>query len=91
MNYLVIPAYQPDQKLLKLVNKLREKCNFSIIVVDDGSSEDCQAIFEKLDGLATVLHHETNLGKGGALKTAYTYIQEQGQYGTVITAASKRE
>ena len=86
MNYLVIPAYQPDQKLLKLVQKLREKCDFSIIVVDDGSSEECQAIFEKLDGLATVLHHEVNLGKGGALKTAYTYIQEQGQYGTVITA-----
>ena len=57
MNYLVIPAYQPDQKLLKLVKKLREKCDFSIIVVDDGSSEDCQAIFEKLDWLATVLHH----------------------------------
>ena len=86
MNYLVIPAYQPDQKLLKLVQKLREKCDFSIIVVDDGSSEECQAIFEKLNGLATVLHHEVNLGKGGALKTAYTYIQEQGQYGTVITA-----
>ena len=68
------------------MKKLREKCDFSIIVVDDGSSEECQAIFEKLDGLATVLHHEVNLGKGGALKTAYTYIQEQGQYGTVITA-----
>ena len=46
MNYLVIPAYQPDQKLLKLVQKLREKCDFSIIVVDDGSSEECQAILK---------------------------------------------
>lgn len=42
MNYLVTSAYQPDQKLLKLVKKLREKCDFSIIVVDDGSSEDCK-------------------------------------------------
>ena len=44
MNYLVIPAYQPDQKLHKLVH-LRENVTSPIIVVDDGSSEGLPSDF----------------------------------------------
>ena len=86
MNYIVIPAYQPDNKLIKLIEKIHEKSNFHILVIDDGSSSKCQKIFDKAEQYATVLRHEVNQGKGQALKTAFSYIQDQNIYGTVVTA-----
>ena len=58
MNYLIIPAYQPDLNLVKLVRLVHAKSDLHIIVVDDGSDADKKVIFDKLDGLATVLTHE---------------------------------
>ena len=45
MNYLVIPAYEPDYNLIKLIEKIHHRSNFYIIVIDDGSSAECQDIF----------------------------------------------
>ena len=86
MNYIVIPAYQPDNKLIKLIEKIHEKSDFRILVIDDGSSSKCQNIFDKAEQYATVLRHQVNQGKGQALKTAFDYIQQQNSYGTVVTA-----
>ena len=86
MNYLIIPAYQPDLNLVKLVRLVHAKSDLNIIVVDDGSDADKKVIFDKLDGLATVLTHEHNQGKGQALKTAYAYILERGTYRSIVTA-----
>ena len=75
---IVIPAYQPDEKLTGVVNTLISKTNFPIVIVDDGSRADCQPIFAALSDLplVTVLHHEVNRGKGAAMKTAFQYIYE---------------
>ena len=86
MNYLIIPAYQPDLNLIKLVRLVHAKSDLEIIVVDDGSDADKKVIFDKLEGLATVLTHEHNQGKGQALKTAYAYILERSTYGSIVTA-----
>ena len=86
MNYIVIPAYQPDNKLIKLIEKIHEKSDFYILVIDDGSSSKCKDIFDKAEQYATVLRHQVNHGKGQALKTAFAYIQQQNSYGTVVTA-----
>lgn len=86
MNYIVIPAYQPDNKLIKLIEKIHEKSDFHILVIDDGSSSKCQKIFDKAEQYATVLRHQVNQGKGQALKTAFQFIKEQNSYGTVVTA-----
>ena len=86
MNYLIIPAYQPDLNLVKLVRLVHAKSDLHIIVIDDGSDTDKKVIFDKLEGLATVLTHEHNQGKGQALKTAYAYILERGTYGSIVTA-----
>ena len=74
MNYIVIPAYQPDNKLIKLIEKIHEKSDFHILVIDDGSSSKCQNIFDKAEQYATVLRYQVNQGKGQALKTAFSYI-----------------
>ena len=85
MNYVVlIPAYQPDERLLLLANELSGQ-NIPLLVVDDGSTLQNE-IFEILeaDGVP-VLHHTTNLGKGAALKTGIRALAERG-YDAVITA-----
>ena len=86
MNYLIIPAYQPDLNLVKLVRLVHAKSDLHIIVLDDGSDTDKKVIFDKLEGLATVLTHEHNQGKGQSLKTAYAYILERGSYCSIVTA-----
>lgn len=74
---VVIPAYQPDEKLLRTVEELRAHTDYAIVVVDDGSTPDRQPIFASLDPDVTVLRHDVNRGKGRALKTAFAYIQER--------------
>ena len=64
MNYIVIPAYQPDKQLIKLIEKIHEKNDFHILVIDDGSSSKFQNIFDKAEQYATVLRHQVNQGKG---------------------------
>ncbi len=76
---VVVPAYQPDEKLLGVVSDFRESApSFSMVVVDDGSRKECAPIFAELEqhDYVTVLHHPQNRGKGAALKTAFQYIGE---------------
>ncbi|MDO4492718.1 MAG: bifunctional glycosyltransferase family 2/GtrA family protein [Clostridia bacterium] len=73
---VVIPAYQPDEKLVKLVNELKEKTAYPIVVVNDGSRAETKPVFDAIAPLCTVLTHEVNRGKGAAMKTAFRYIQE---------------
>lgn len=73
---VIIPAYQPDEILLKLVDQLWSY-GCSIIVVDDGSGEAYQPVFEKIEDVCIVLRHEQNRGKGAAIKTALSYIKQE--------------
>ena len=64
----LIPAYEPEQKMLRLIEELKQ-LGFDIVVVDDGSGDDYEDIFAEASQNATVLTHPQNLGKGAALKT----------------------
>ena len=78
---VLIPAFNPDEKLLGLLEKLRGKFE-QIVLVDDGSTEG-QDIFPKAKPLVDkLLIHEHNKGKGAALKTGFAAIGER----DVITA-----
>lgn len=60
-----------------------------IIVVNDGSSQDYNSIFEEVEQIegCVVLKHGVNLGKGRALKTAFNYCLEHfPDYLGVVTA-----
>lgn len=72
---ILIPAYQPNEKLIQLVRNLREHHpQQRIIVVDDGSDTHKASIFTKLDDFnIELLRHEKNQGKGQALKTGFKY------------------
>ncbi|MBO7637883.1 MAG: glycosyltransferase family 2 protein [Treponema sp.] len=74
---IIIPSYEPNESLAKLIENLVQKDFKSIIVVDDGSGNDYQEIFDSVKNLgATVIQHKSNMGKGAALKTAFKYCLE---------------
>ncbi len=72
---IVIPALNPGKELIEYVDTLLSHGYSHILVVDDGSREDCRFIFDEIetkDG-CRILRHEVNMGKGKALKDAMTY------------------
>ena len=71
----MIPAYEPDEQLIRLVKGLQAE-DFSVLVVDDGSGEKYADIFEQAGRFSTVVTREQNGGKGAALKTGMRYIRE---------------
>lgn len=73
---VIIPAYQPDDKLTMTVKDLIDAGFSDILVVDDGSREACNSIFEQVEKMpeCTLLRHPVNKGKGAALKTAISYF-----------------
>jgi len=83
----LIPAYEPDQKILDLAADL-EKRGFDIVIVDDGSGSDYRELFDKLSQIATVLTHGSNRGKGAALKTGMRYIEKYMAYTEMVLTPS---
>lgn len=73
---IIIPAYQPDEKLLQLLDQLVRQGQERIIVVNDGSHPDCDHIFTragKYDGVE-IIHHRSNRGKGAALRSGFRFV-----------------
>lgn len=88
---VIIPAYQPDEKLLGVIKGLADAGIGDIIVVNDGSSQACSGVFAaaKEYSQVTLLTHEVNRGKGAALRTAFSYFIENrpGHEGAVTADA----
>ena len=73
---VIIPSYEPDEKLLQLLDDLRESGFSNIVVVDDGSGKEYRHFFEQAENAygCHVMHHAINMGKGRALKTAFDFV-----------------
>ena len=66
---ILIPAYQPDNRLVDLTRELKNN-GFRVLLVDDGGKETYSGIFEECRMIgAEVAVHAVNQGKGRALKT----------------------
>ena len=74
---VLIPAFEPDERLVELVHGLRNiGPDTAIVVVDDGSGAACRPLFERVAALGCdVLRHERNRGKGRALRTGFAFLQ----------------
>lgn len=68
---IIIPSYNPDSKLVEIVDELIKNNYSNIVLVNDGSYKN--DIFNMLSNRVIVITHSTNLGKGSALKTGFTY------------------
>lgn len=71
----LIPSYEPGLEILQVVKELEEN-NFIIVVVNDGSGEKYDEIFDQLSSNVNYLKYDTNQGKGHALKYGFSYIKE---------------
>lgn len=80
---ILIPALDPDHKLITLLHQLlaSRQAIASIVVVDDGSDQQHQGIFDQIqqftDSRLHLLRHAQNRGKGAALKTGFRYYLQQ--------------
>ncbi|PMJ88897.1 glycosyltransferase [Vibrio sp. 10N.261.55.A7] len=82
---ILIPAYNPDEVLLKLISGIKSDdklANIPLTLINDGS--DCirsknffRDIQEKFE-CVKVIAHNLNLGKGAAIKTGLKYAEEVG-------------
>ena len=76
---IVIPALNPGSGLIEYVDRLRAYGYTHILVVDDGSRDDCRYIFDEIgskDG-CEILRHDANMGKGRALKDAMIWFLDR--------------
>ncbi|MEJ5283476.1 MAG: glycosyltransferase [Brevinematales bacterium] len=76
MVFILIPAYNPSKNLVEVVKNLKGLGFDYILVVNDGSKNECNSIFEKLKNSydCLLLYHTHNQGKGKAIKTGIQYI-----------------
>jgi len=65
---VVVPAYQPGVALLGLIDEL-SRAGVRAVVVDDGSGAGFEDIFRLLPEGALLERHESNQGKGTALRS----------------------
>ena len=72
---VIIPSLDPNEHLGDVVTSLIEKGFTDIILIDDGSKEENKKYFPTGEHI-TLLTHETNIGKGAALKTALRYVMQ---------------
>jgi len=69
----VIPAFNEERTIAIVILKAMKHVDL-VVVCDDGSSDMTGEISEKIGAL--VLRHETNLGKGAALRTAFKFVNK---------------
>lgn len=83
---VLIPAYEPDNKLVELVRRLRHQ---QVVVVDDGSGPRYADIFATVRALGADLVTLTqNRGKGYALKEGFAHVRDRFPGQDVVCADS---
>ena len=82
---ILIPAYEPDETLVKLVDELQEMMRSSnkhvpLLIINDGSRREVALqVFADLETRGIeVVTHPVNKGKGGALKTGIAIARDRG-------------
>lgn len=73
---IVIPALNPDDRMVTLVQGLKKAGFENIILVDDGSEIENRIYFKtcKENHGCRIIRHVVNFGKGIALKSAFNHI-----------------
>lgn len=88
---VIIPALNPDDRLVSYCEDLINAGFSRIILIDDGSSAEFRPIFDSLAKKeeCVLLRHAINLGKGRALKNAlnlFLNFEDVDQFCGVVTA-----
>lgn len=73
--YVVVPVYNEEKNIARVVQGLRE-AGYTVVVVDDCSEDKTYKIVRMFP--VTVLRHKINRGQGAALATGTEYALTQG-------------
>ncbi len=87
---VLIPAYEPDARLVDVVQEVRAAApEASVLVVDDGSGSEYAVVFDVVRAAgAEVIGYAVNRGKGHALKTGFAQVLERHPGEVVVCADS---
>lgn len=86
----VIPSYKPNEKLISILKELKEN-KIECIVVNDGSSDKYDSIFNKVKDYAHLIEYYPNKGKGYAIKEGLKYIEKTYKNSVIVTIDSDGE
>lgn len=71
---ILIPVYNEEKTIQAILNKIEavklSEVKKEIIIVDDCSTDKTRQILGKLEKKYKIIYHETNKGKGSAIRTA---------------------
>jgi glycosyltransferase involved in cell wall biosynthesis len=81
---VIIPALNAERTIARVVVDARKELE-PVLVVDDGSRDATGEVARAVG--ATVLRHDVNRGKGGALKTGFAWALAQGCDGVITLDA----
>ena len=85
---IIMPAFNPDYKMIDLIKELKGKGLKNILIVDDGSKDELKHYFYEAQSEygCRILTHAVNLGKGRALKNAFNcFLTEYTQLKGCVT------
>lgn len=77
---ILIPSFNPSEKLIEVVHLLHKSSFKNIFVVDDGSVD--KSIFSKLD-VSKIIVNDKNMGKGFSLKKGFKYLNNLNYLGII--------
>jgi len=75
---VIVPVYNEAGSIREILRRVETTgLAREIVVVDDGSTDETRTILKELDGkgLIRVVLHESNQGKGTALRTGFSYAR----------------
>jgi glycosyltransferase involved in cell wall biosynthesis len=79
---IVIPAYNEEKFIGKIVSEIKKMYNIKVIVVDDGSKDSTYENAKKTADI--VLKHEINKGKGKTLSDGIVKAREISEYAVLM-------
>ncbi len=76
MLFVIVPAYNEEKRIGRVISGLFEHGYNNVVVVDDGSVDNTSKEARLLG--ATVLTHPVNRGQGAALQTGHEFVFARG-------------
>lgn len=80
---IIIPSYNPTEKLLDLTKELIQNNIKDIIVIDDGSCKTSKKIYNHLPKEVKIYYNSENKGKGYTLKKGISKLKDTDSFITV--------
>jgi glycosyltransferase involved in cell wall biosynthesis len=77
---IIIPAFNAEKTIIEVTEEVR-RYGLPLLVVNDGSTDSTAHCLDRLD--VTTIRHCTNLGKGAALRTGFSWAVRNGFSGVI--------